>query len=138
VEAAITAGLERVAIQATVSAKGADIAVRWVHQVLAPAGADDVPYQVFGLADVSPTLAYECRDRNGLHWAEDQLLVEVVDPATERSQVPGGPGLLVLTELAREGSPLIRFATGLVTSLDDSPCGCGRISARSSVVQPIN
>jgi hypothetical protein len=86
-------------------------------------------------AFVAPTLAYECSERNGLHWADDHFLIEVVDPASEQPVPDGAPGTLLVTDLTREGSPLIRFWSGLEAAIVGEPCACGRTSARSSDVR---
>jgi phenylacetate-CoA ligase len=70
---------------------------------------------------------YECEAQAGLHVNESEFIAEVIDPAT------GGPadeGELVLTNLGRLGSPLVRYRTGDRARLADSPCACGRTYAR--------
>lgn len=89
------------------------------------------------LASVAPTLAYACGVGDGLHWADDHYLIETVDPVTGDTVGPGAPGGLVITDLAREGSPLLRFWIGLETTLIETPCPCGRTSARSPFVRPL-
>lgn len=98
------------------------------------------PQVAFGLPLVGPVLAYTCVAEQGLHWADDHLLLEVVDsadPAGRRARPLAEAGALVLTELTREGSPLVRFWTGYTTVLDDRPCPCGRTSVRSRYIRPI-
>jgi phenylacetate-CoA ligase len=86
---------------------------------------------VYGLTEiVGPGVAGECAERSGLHVNEDQFIPEIVDPATLRPAAPGAEGELVLTTIAKEGFPLIRYRTGDLTSLDESPCACGRTTAR--------
>jgi phenylacetate-CoA ligase len=48
---------------------------------------------------------------------------------------PGVTGELVLTTLTREAFPLIRYRTGDLTSLDPTPCSCGRTLARIARVE---
>jgi len=79
---------------------------------------------------LGPGIAGECREKNGLHVAEDHFLAEVVDPGSGRPLAPGSRGELVLTSLTREAYPLIRFRTGHLTRLDREPCPCGRTLAR--------
>src|SRR5437899_1147457 len=52
---------------------------------------------------------YECQAQAGLHVNESEFIVEVIDPATG---APATEGELVLTNLGRTGSPLIRYRTG--------------------------
>src|SRR5207245_2453445 len=42
----------------------------------------------------------------------------------------GGQGELVATNLGRAGMPLIRYRTGDLVQLDETPCRCGRTFAR--------
>ncbi len=43
---------------------------------------------------------------------------------------PGEPGEVVMTPLAIEGMPLLRFKTGDISFVIDEPCACGRHSPR--------
>jgi len=79
---------------------------------------------------LGPGISGECREKNGLHIAEDHFLAEIVDPGSGRTLPPGTRGELVLTSLTREAYPLIRFRTGHLTRLDTEPCPCGRTLAR--------
>ena len=75
-------------------------------------------------------LGCECRQQAGLHGFEDSYIYEIIDPGTGSRLSMGEEGELVVTHLAREGMPLIRYRTGDITSLDDSPCACGRTHVR--------
>jgi phenylacetate-coenzyme A ligase PaaK-like adenylate-forming protein len=77
-------------------------------------------------------LDFRCRDGEVAHWNEDHFLIELVDQATGRTAEVGAPGVVVITDLAREGSPLLRFWTGQrASALLDEPCRCGRTLAHS-------
>lgn len=89
------------------------------------------------IPSVAPTVAYGCGEAEGVHWADDHFLVETVDPTTGTAVETGEIGVLLVTDLAREGSPLLRFWTGLEASLTDEACPCGRTSARSPFVRPL-
>lgn len=69
--------------------------------------------------------AVECPACDGLHWQALDLLPEVVDPCGGDVLPCGQPGELVLTTLRREAMPLVRYRTGDMVILDDSPCACG-------------
>lgn len=86
---------------------------------------------------VAPTVAYTCQEAGSIHWNDDHFLVEIVDPATSQPLERGDSGAVVVTDLTREGSPLIRFRTRLESALVDGPCACGRTSARSPFVRPL-
>lgn len=93
------------------------------------------PLAVLTIPFVGPALAFECPADGGLHWADDHFLVEIVGPDGQPAPSEA-TGTLVLTDLTREGSPLIRFWTGCTAVLDTRPCACGRTSARSPFVRP--
>jgi phenylacetate-CoA ligase len=65
-----------------------------------------------------------------MHVAEDHFLPEIVDPATLEPLPAGQTGELVLTTLSKEALPVIRYRTRDLTTLDATPCACGRTLAR--------
>jgi len=70
---------------------------------------------------------YECQAQAGLHVNESEFIAEVIDPVTGAASREGE---LVLTNLGRLGSPLIRYRTGDRVRLAEGPCACGRTFAR--------
>ncbi|GGN02878.1 phenylacetate-coenzyme A ligase [Thermus composti] len=88
-------------------------------------------YDYYGLAEMGPTFAGECEAQAGLHFAEDHYLVEVVDPETKEPLPEGEVGVLVLTHLTREATPLVRYYTGDLARLTKEPCVCGRTHVRA-------
>jgi phenylacetate-CoA ligase len=70
---------------------------------------------------------YECQAQAGLHVNESEFIAEVIDPATGAASREGE---LVLTNLGRLGSPLIRYRTGDRVRRAEGPCACGRTFAR--------
>jgi len=88
-------------------------------------------FDYFGLAEIGPTFASECAAKAGLHWAEDHHIIEVIDPETMEPVAPGEVGVVVITHLTREATPMLRYWTGDYARLDPSPCACGRTHARS-------
>ena len=92
-------------------------------------------YGLYGVSEmVEPGIAGECPNKNGLHWAEDQFLAEIVNPVTDEPVPQGHEGELVITTLTTEGYPIIRYRTGDVTVMHESPCTCGRTLARISPI----
>ncbi len=90
-------------------------------------------YDFFGISDIFGACAGMCEERNGLHLAEDHILVEVIDPDTLEPLRDGEYGELVLTTLRKTARPMIRFRTGDFGTVDRSPCACGRTHARISI-----
>jgi phenylacetate-CoA ligase len=88
-------------------------------------------YDYFGLAEIGPTCASECEEKAGIHWAEDHLLVEIIDPETNQKSGPGETGVLVLTHLTKEATPMLRYWTNDLARLTPERCACGRTHARS-------
>lgn len=85
----------------------------------------------YGISEVmGPGVAGECLERSGLHVNEDHFLVELINPETLEPAAPGQIGELVLTTLAKEAFPLIRYRTGDLTTLIPGACPCGRTFVR--------
>jgi phenylacetate-CoA ligase len=94
-------------------------------------------YDHSGMTEVGP-MAIECSaNPGGLHILEDDYYAEVIDPKPaahaarlaestgEPSRVSDRLGELVLTNLGRRDSPLIRYRTGDLVRVDPKPCPCG-------------
>ena len=69
-------------------------------------------------------IAHECPD-GGMHITAEDILVEIVD-AQGRALPAGASGQIVVTHLATQDYPFIRYATGDVGALGTQPCACGR------------
>ncbi len=84
----------------------------------------------YGLTEVGP-LAFECLEAPGFqHLNEREFICEVIDPETGDAAAPGRIGELVVTNLGRLASPVIRYRTGDLVVRGADPCPCGRIYAR--------
>ncbi|MCS6976987.1 MAG: AMP-binding protein [Gemmatales bacterium] len=78
-----------------------------------------------GMTEVG-SFGIECPDNpGGMHVLETEFIPEVVD-AEGIPVPPGQEGELVITNLGRLGSPLIRYRTGDRVIADPEPCPCGR------------
>lgn len=90
-------------------------------------------HDIYGLSEVmGPGVACDCSFHKGLHVCEDHFYPEVIDSATMTPVSDGVAGELVFTTLTKEGLPLIRYRTKDITTIDHSPCECGRTSAKIS------
>ena len=80
----------------------------------------------YGLSEIpGPAIAFECKNRCGMHINDDHILPEIIDPLTLESVPSGVAGELVLTTLSARAFPLIRFRTGDMARFIDTPCECG-------------
>src|SRR5216684_1162332 len=88
-----------------------------------------------GLTEVGP-LSFECWEAPGfLHVNEGEYICEVLDfaagaPSGGREVPDGECGELVVTNLGRMASPVIRYRTGDLVVRSSEPCPCGRTWAR--------
>ena len=88
-------------------------------------------YDYYGLGEIGPTFASESAAKSGLIWAEDHHIIEVVDPETKEPTPEGEVGILVITHLTREATPMLRYWTNDFARVDSAPSPCGRTHLRS-------
>ena len=85
----------------------------------------------YGLSEIiGPGVSYECLYQDGMHISEDHFYAEIIDPSTGEVLPEGEEGELVITTLSKEALPVIRYRTGDITSIDSTPCSCGRTNMR--------
>jgi phenylacetate-CoA ligase len=90
-------------------------------------------YDIYGLSEImGPGVACDCQFHKGMHIYEDHFLPEILDKDTLKPVGDNVLGELAITTLTKEGIPLIRYRTKDLTSIDHSPCECGRTLARIS------
>lgn len=84
----------------------------------------------YGLTEVGP-IAFECWEAPGsLHLNEAEYVCEILEIDSDRPVADGERGELVITNLGRAASPLIRYRTGDVVVRRSGTCACGRRLAR--------
>ena len=92
----------------------------WAMKCYDHAGASEVGAHSFG-----------CQARTGaVHLIDSEFIAEVIEPGGDRPVAPGSEGELVITNLGRAGFPAVRYRTGDIVRIDDSPCPCGRSFTR--------
>lgn len=79
-------------------------------------------YDVYGLTETG-SVACECHLQRGLHFEDDEVLVEVVRDG--RRVDPGELGELVVTDLRNTAFPIIRYRTGDLGRVSYEQCPCG-------------
>ncbi|BDQ33773.1 phenylacetate--CoA ligase family protein [Pseudodesulfovibrio portus] len=83
--------------------------------------------QGYGTADVG-CIAYECMELGGMHLSNYRH-VEICDPATGEPLPDGELGEVVVTPFFTD-YPLVRLATGDLSSIDTAQCACGRTARK--------
>jgi phenylacetate-CoA ligase len=79
-----------------------------------------------GMTEIG-ALAIECTANPcGVHLIESECIAEVIDPQTTQPAGAGEIGELIITNLGRWGSPVIRYRTGDLVQMDTRSCPCGR------------
>ncbi|MEM2840957.1 MAG: phenylacetate--CoA ligase [Candidatus Bathyarchaeia archaeon] len=92
-------------------------------------------YDIYGTSELNGPLFMECTYQNGIHAWADQYIMEVINPDTGEVLSEGEEGELVVTTLAKEALPLIRYRTGDITHLNFEKCECGRSHPRIMRIQ---
>ena len=87
-------------------------------------------YDIYGMSEMAGPMYTECPECHGIHIPADMMICEIIDPETDQPVKPGETGELVVTMLQKEAFPLVRYKVHDLTSIDYSPCPCGRTSPR--------
>ena len=83
-------------------------------------------YDIYGLTEVyGPGIGISCDHECGMHFWDDYLYFEIIDPKTGKNVPDGEIGELVITTLKKEGAPLIRYRTHDMTRFLPGQCPCG-------------
>lgn len=84
-------------------------------------------YDIYGLTEVyGPGIGMSCDHQCGMHYWDDYLYFEIINPQTLEPAEFGEIGELVITTLRKQGAPLIRYRTHDLTRFvgGECPCGC--------------
>lgn len=83
-------------------------------------------YDIYGLTEVyGPGIGISCNHECGIHYWDDYIYLEIVDPKTGKVLPDGEIGEIVITTLRKEGAPLIRYRTHDLSRIIPGECGCG-------------
>ena len=83
-------------------------------------------YDIYGLTEIyGPGTGMSCQHECGMHYWDDYLYFEIIDPKTGEQVQEGEIGELVITTLKKEGAPLIRYRTHDLTRFLPGECQCG-------------
>lgn len=83
-------------------------------------------YDIYGLTEIyGPGIGISCRENCGMHYWDDYIYIEIIDPATGKILPDGETGEIVITTLVKEGAPLIRYRTHDLSRIIPGDCPCG-------------
>jgi len=95
-----------------------------------------IVFRDYYAASTAGELASECDFGGGLHISADRIILETVNPDTQKVLGPGEEGELVMTNLIRRAIPRIRIRISDVASvLPYESCPCGRTHPKMSKVR---
>ena len=93
-------------------------------------------YDIYGLTEIyGPGIGISCDAQNGLHYWDDYVYIEIIDPKTGKTLPDGEEGEIVITTLVKEGAPLIRFRTHDISRIIPGECPCGRKHPRLDIIK---
>lgn len=93
-------------------------------------------YDIYGLTEVyGPGIGISCDYECGMHYWDDYVYFEIVNPKTGAPVPDGQIGELVITTLKKQGAPLIRYRTHDLTRFIPGDCPCGFPYPRIDTIQ---
>ncbi|MDD6990423.1 MAG: phenylacetate--CoA ligase [Oscillospiraceae bacterium] len=93
-------------------------------------------YDIYGLTEIyGPGIGINCPNERGIHYWDDYIYIEIIDPKTGKPVPDGTEGEIVITTLVKEGAPLIRFRTHDISRIIPEKCSCGRSYPRIDVIK---
>ncbi len=83
-------------------------------------------YDIYGLTEIyGPGIGINCKYETGMHYWDDFIYIEIIDPVTLKPLPDGEQGEIVITTLVKEGAPLIRYRTHDISRIIPGECPCG-------------
>lgn len=93
-------------------------------------------YDIYGLTEIyGPGIGINCEKEKGIHYWDDYVYIEIIDPNTGEVLPDGEEGEVVITTLIKEGAPLIRFRTHDISRILPEPCSCGSMYPRIDIIK---
>lgn len=83
-------------------------------------------YDIYGLTEIyGPGIGISCDCECGMHYWDDYIYIEIINPQTGDVLPDGEIGEIVITTLKKEGAPLIRYRTHDLSRMLPGDCECG-------------
>lgn len=93
-------------------------------------------YDIYGLTEIyGPGIGISCEKESGIHYWDDYVYIEIIDPKTGKVLPDGEEGEIVITTLVKEGAPLIRFRTHDISRIIPEKCSCGISYPRIDIIK---
>ena len=93
-------------------------------------------YDIYGLTEIyGPGIGINCSESEYMHYWDDYLYLEIIDPVTLKPLPDGEWGEIVITTLVKEGAPLIRYRTHDLSRIIPEKCTCGRCWPRIDIIK---
>ncbi len=93
-------------------------------------------YDIYGLTEIyGPGIGINCEKEAGIHYWDDYIYIEIIDPKTGKPVPDGEEGEIVITTLVKEGAPLIRFRTHDISRIIPQKCSCGSSYPRIDIIR---
>ena len=93
-------------------------------------------YDIYGLTEIyGPGIGISCQAENGMHYWDDYIYIEIIDPVTGKPVADGEEGEIVITTLVKEGAPLLRFRTHDISRIIPGECSCGSHYPRLDMIK---
>lgn len=92
-------------------------------------------YDIYGLTEIyGPGIGISCHENCGMHYWDDYIYLEIIDPMTGKNLPDGEIGEIVITTLVKEGAPLIRYRTHDLSRIIPGECVCGSKFPRLDII----
>ncbi len=82
-----------------------------------------------------PGIGINCEKESRIHYWDDYIYIEIIDPKTGKPVPDGEEGEIVITTLVKEGAPLIRFRTHDISRIIPEKCSCGSSYPRIDMIR---
>ncbi|MBQ7679098.1 MAG: phenylacetate--CoA ligase family protein, partial [Butyrivibrio sp.] len=93
-------------------------------------------YDIYGLTEIyGPGIGINCDKQTGMHYWDDYIYIEIINPETGAPVEDGEEGEIVITTLVKEGAPLIRFRTHDLSRIIPGECPCGSHYPRLDIIR---
>ena len=92
-------------------------------------------YDIYGLTEIyGPGIGISCKENCGMHYWDDYIYLEIIDPVTGENLPDGEIGEIVITTLVKQGAPLIRYRTHDLSRIIPGTCACGSKFPRIDII----